>query len=55
MIDLKGRYYVEVKDQLYSINPFYDITLRERKEEDAFRTQFEVQDEIKIKKNQNVK
>ena len=51
---LDGNYYVEVKDQRYRIHPTEIIILRKRDSPFSLRTQFQVQNETRIRKNQNV-
>ena len=51
---LSGRYYVEVKDHRYLIHPRENIILRERIPPASLRTQYQVKDEVKIRKNQQV-
>ena len=49
-----GQYYVEVKDHRYKINPNENIILRKRDPPTSLRTQYQVQNETQIRKNQNV-
>ena len=51
---LKGRYYVGVKDHRYKIHPTENIILRLRDEPKSLRTQYQVQNETQIRKNQKV-
>ena len=49
-----GQYYVEVKDHRYKIHPTENIILRKRDPPTPLRTQYQVQNETRIRKNQNV-
>ena len=51
---LDGNYYVEVKDHRYKIHPTENIILRKRDEPKSLRTQYQVQNETRIRKNQKV-
>ena len=51
---LNGNYYVEVKDKRYLINPTENIILRKRDPPKSLRTQYQVQKEAQIRKNQKV-
>ena len=51
---LNGNYYVEVKDHRYKIHPTENIILRLRDEPKSLRTQYQVQNETQIRKNQKV-
>ena len=51
---LNGEYYVEVKDHRYRIHPTEIIILRKRDEPKSLRTQYQVQNETQIRKNQKV-
>ena len=51
---LNGEYYVEVKDHRYKIHPTENIILRLRDEPKSLRTQYQVQNETQIRKNQKV-
>ena len=51
---LNGEYYVEVKDHRFIIHPTENIILRLRDEPKFLRTQYQVQNEIQIRKNQKV-
>ena len=46
---LNGRYYVEVKDHRYKIHPTENIILRLRDEPKSHRTQYQVQNDTKIR------
>ena len=49
---LNGEYYVEVKDYRYKIHPTEKIILRKRNAPASLRTQYQVQKETQIRKNQ---
>ena len=49
---LNGEYYVEVKNHRYKIHPTENIILRKRDEPKSLRTQYQVQNETQIRKNQ---
>ena len=49
---LDGNYYVEVKDHRYRIHPTENILLGEREPPKSLRTQYQVQNETQIRKNQ---
>ena len=49
---LNGEYYVEVKDKRYKIHPTKKIILRQKDPPLSFRTQYQVQNETQIKRNQ---
>ena len=49
---LNGQYYVEVKDNRYRIHPFENIILRKRDPPTSIRTQYQVQNEYQIRRNQ---
>ena len=49
-----GQYYVEVKDHRYKIHATCNIILRKRDPPDFMRTQYQVQNETQIRKNQKV-
>ena len=49
---LNGEYYVEVKDHRYKIHPTEKIILRKRDEPKSLRTQYQVQNETQIRRNQ---
>ena len=51
---LNGEYYVEVKDHRYRIHPTENIILRKRDLPTSLRTQYQVQNETQIRKNQKV-
>ena len=51
---LIGRYYVEVTDHRYKIHPTENIILRLRDEPKSLRTQYQVQNETQIRRNQKV-
>ena len=51
---LNGKYYVEVKDKRYKIHPSENIILREREQPKSLRTQYQVQNDTKIRRNQKV-
>ena len=51
---LNGNFYVEVKDHRYKIHPTENIILRLRDEPKSLRTQYQVQNETQIRKNQKV-
>ena len=51
---LNGEYYVEVKDHRYKIHPTENIILRKREQPQSLRTQYQVQNETQIRKNQKV-
>ena len=51
---LNGEYYVEVKDHRYKIHPTENILLRKRDPPTSLRTQYQVQNETKIRRNQKV-
>ena len=49
---LEGNFYVEVKDHRYRIHPTEKIFLRKRDPPTFLRTQYQVQNETQIRKNQ---
>ena len=49
-----GNYYVEAKDHRYRIHPTKNIILRKRDEPKSLRTQYQVQNETQIRRNQKV-
>ena len=49
-----GRCFVEVKGKRYLIQPIENIILRLRDEPKSLRTQYQVQDETQIRKNEKV-
>ena len=51
---LNGEYYVEVKDHRYKIHPTENIILRRRDEPRSLRTQYQVQKETQIRRNQKI-
>ena len=51
---INGEYYLEVKDHRYKIHPTENIILRRRDEPKSLRTQYQVQNETKIRRNQKV-
>ena len=51
---LDGDYYVEVTDHRYIIHPTENIILRKRDPPTSLRTQYQVQNETQIRKNQKV-
>ena len=51
---LDGNYYVEVKDHRYRIHPTENIILRKRDPPNSLRTQYQVQNETQIRRNQKV-
>ena len=51
---LDGSYYVEVKDHRCRIHPTENIILRKRDPPASLRTQYQVQNETQIRKNQKV-
>ena len=51
---LNGEYYVEVKDHRYKIHLTENIILRLRDEPKSLRTQYQVQNETQIRRNQKV-
>ena len=51
---LNGEYYVEVKDHRYKNHPTENIILRKRDPPTSLRTQYQVQNETQIRKNQKV-
>ena len=51
---LNDEYYVEVKDHRYKIHPTENIILRLRDEPKSLRTQYQVQNETQIRRNQTV-
>ena len=54
MKNLNGEFYVEVKDHRYRIHPTENIILRKRDEPKSLRTQYQVQNETKVRKSQKV-
>ena len=51
---LDGNYYVEVKDHRYKIHPTENIILRKRDPPTSLRTQYQVQNNTQIRRNQKV-
>ena len=51
---LNGEYYVEVKDHRYKIHATENIILRKRDPPTSLRTQYQVQNETQIRRNQKV-
>ena len=51
---LNDEYYVKVKDHRYKIHPTENIILRLRDEPKSLRTQYQVQNETQIRRNQKV-
>ena len=51
---LNGENYVEVKDHRYKIHPIENIILRKRDEPKSLRTQYQIQNDTKIRRNQKV-
>ena len=51
---LNGQFYVEVKDHRYLIHPTENYILRKRIPPSSLRTQYPVQNESKIRRNQKV-
>ena len=51
---LNGNYYVEVKDHRYKIHPTEKIILRKRDPPTSLRTQYQVQNETQVRRNQKV-
>ena len=51
---LNGEFYVEVKDHRYKIHPTENNILRKRDPPKSLRTQYQVQNEIQIRKDQKV-
>ena len=51
---LNGENYVEVKDHRYKIHPTENIILRKRNEPKSLRTQYQVENDTKIRSNQKV-
>ena len=49
-----GNYYVAVKDHRYGIHPTENIILGLRDEPKTLRTQYQVQNETELRKNQKV-
>ena len=51
---LNGKFYVEVKDHRYKIHPTENILLRKRDPPTSLRTQYQVQNETQIRRNQKI-
>ena len=51
---VNGEYYVEVKDHRYKIHLTENIVLRKRDPPTSLRTQYQVQNDTKIRRNQKV-
>ena len=51
---LNSEYYVEVKDHRYKIHPTENIILRKRDPPSSLRTQYQIQNETQIRRNQKV-
>ena len=51
---LNGNFYVEVEDNQYRIHPTENIMLRPREEPKNLGTQYQIQNETEIRKNQKV-
>ena len=51
---LNGQYYVEVKDKRLKVHPSENIILRERDPPNPLRTQYQVQKDTQIRRNQKV-
>ena len=51
---LNGEYFVEVRDHRYRIHPTENIILRKRDPPSSLRTQYQVQNQTKIRRNQKV-
>ena len=51
---LDGNYYVEVKDHRYKIHPTENVILRKRDPPTSLKTQYQVQNPTKIRRNQKV-
>ena len=51
---LNGEFYVELKDHRYKIHPTENIILRKRDPPSSLRTQYQVQNESQIRRNQKV-
>ena len=54
MKKLNGENYIEVKDHSYKIHPTENIILRKRDEPKSLRTQYQVQNETQIRRNQKL-
>ena len=51
---LNGEYYVEVKHHRYKIRPTENIIIRKRDPPSSLNTQYQVQNETQIRRNQKV-
>ena len=51
---LNGEYYVEVKGHRYKIRPTENLIIRKRDPPTSLRTQYRVQNQTKIRRNQKV-
>ena len=51
---LNREYYVEMKDRRYKIHPTENILLRKRDPPTSLRTQYQVQIDTQIRRNQKV-
>ena len=51
---LEDNYYVEVQDHRYKVHPTENIILRKRDPPTSLRTQYQVQNQTKIRRNQKV-
>ena len=51
---LNDQYYLEVKDHRYKNHPTENIILRLREEPKSLRTQYQVQNDTQMRKNQKV-
>ena len=51
---LNGEYYVEVRDHRYKSHPIENIRLRKRDPPTSLRTQYQVQNETRVRRNQKV-
>ena len=54
MIYLDGKYYIEVKEHSYKNHPTEKTILRLRDEPKSLRSQYQVQNETQIRRNQKV-
>ena len=54
MKHLNGEYYVEVKDHRYKNHPTENVILRKRDHPISLRTQYQVQNQTKLRRNQKV-
>ena len=51
---LNGNYYVEVKDERYIMHPIEKINLTKRDPPTFLRTQYQVQNDTEVRRNQKV-